>query len=62
MSKKKRSHGGKRKGAGRKPKYEESTIRKLVTIPVSLVDWSESKYESFSAAVVEALQKLKEKE
>lgn len=61
MAKKKAAHGGKRKGAGRKPKFEGETVKKLVTVPVSLVEWAESKGKTFSDVVVESLEAARKK-
>jgi hypothetical protein len=62
MAKKIHTHGGKRKGAGRKPKHGEPTRTKGVVLPESLAEWAESQPgKSFSDVVVEALEEARKK-
>ena len=56
MGKKKTTRGGKRKGAGRKPKHGEPTRIKTVAVPMSLIEWAESQGKSFSEVVISALE------
>lgn len=62
MPKKKHGRGGRRPGAGRKPKHHEPTRTKGVVLRESLAVWAESQPgKSFSEVVVELLEAAKKR-
>lgn len=62
MAKKKSGRGGKRKGAGRKPKHGEPTRTKGVVLPESLIEWAENQPgKTFSDVVLEALEEARKR-
>lgn len=54
------THGGRRDGAGPKPKYNEPTIQTAVRLPASMADWiiaeAERRGVSRSDVIVEMLR------
>ena len=63
MAKKKKSHGGSREGAGRRPKNPEGATKTVAaSVPESLIErldeYAESKGWNRSKAITEAIRKL----
>lgn len=54
--------GGRRKGAGRKPKHGEPTRKVSVMVPESLYEWAESQAgKTVSDVIIESMVKAKAK-